>query len=390
MVSTPGDGSCGIGTYTRDVCDAFDGVETETLPIAQEERTAAHFAALALRAMADSADVVHVQHEYGLFRRDGSDYPGVFGLVFFGILGVLNLLRRKRVVVTFHSVLKPTPEEARFGVRLYLQCMHYLLAAVSDHLVFLSEECAERFERDVKLDADDGSVFSHGVNTAKTADVTQAAAKRRFGYDPDTPVVAIPGFIRPPKGHDVFVQVAELLPDIEFLVAGGARPKGEDFEFAERIAERAPENVTVTGVLDDEEFPVALAAPDLMVLPYRVVTQSGTFNWCAAQERPVLASDVPYFRHIECEWGALETVAVDDPEAVAERIERLLSDEDRLATLRRNVRRYKQRNSFDNVAADHAKLYRTLLSGSENADHGTPTPPMRAACSARPSASADD
>ena len=71
--------------------------------------------------------------------------------------------------------------------------------------------------------------------------VPKADAKQQFGIDPDDMVVAIPGFIRPPKGHDIFVEVARHLPECEFLVAGGARPKGEDFEFADRIRREAPE-----------------------------------------------------------------------------------------------------------------------------------------------------
>jgi hypothetical protein len=53
---------------------------------------------------------------------------------------------------------------------------------------------------------------------------------------------------------------------------------------------------------------------DLAFLPYRVVTQSGTFNWCALHELPVLASDegpvarcaIDYLRFpitaVACSW----------------------------------------------------------------------------------------
>jgi len=58
---------------------------------------------------------------------------------------------------------------------------------------------------------------------------------RAFGFDPDDDVIAIPGFIRPPKGHDIFIELARELPEYEFMIAGGARAKGEDFEFAEQI-----------------------------------------------------------------------------------------------------------------------------------------------------------
>ena len=391
FVSTPGDGSCGIGTYTRDLSEAYDGGDTETIPIAQDSRTVGHFLALAWRAVTSDADVVHVQHEYGLFRREGSRYPGIMGLVFFPALLLGNLLADKEIVVTMHSVLKPSPADAPLRVRLYLQIMHQLIAVASDHLVFLAADCERRFHEDVRADRPPYSVLAHGVNAGKASDVPRTVAKERLGIAADAQVVVIPGFLRPPKGHDIFVSVARHLPDVQFLIAGGARPKGEDFEFAREIAAEAPDNVTITGVLDDAAFPATLAAADLALLPYRVVSQSGTFNWCAAQELPILASDEPYFQRIANDWDALEITPLDDPAAIAHRVESLLDDPDRRATLSEHVRQYKTLNSFDRVASDHWQLYRSLrgdydavvATTADATAHADRTQSLRAACSAQ-------
>lgn len=392
MISTPGDGSCGIGSYTRDVRQALDGVETETLHIDQDRRTTAHFLHLALRAVSSDSDVIHVQHEYGLFRRSHSRYPGVMGLVFFSALALLTTLRPKTVVVTLHSVLKPAPSEAPRRVRHYLVVMHELIAFTADHLIFLSEQCEQRFREDVALREHEYSRLPHGVNASKATDVRQRDAKARFGFDPDDTVVMIPGFIRPPKGHDIFVEVANRLPEYEFFVAGGARSKGEDDAFAREIAATAGPTVTISGVLDDDAFPVALNAADLAVLPYRTVTQSGTYNWCVAQELPILASDEPYFERIRREWGAAETVDVADTDAVVRRIRALLESPDRLADLRRASRRYKRAHSFETVARLHRRIYvdpgpaATTDSGAERRTNWLYP---RAACSAVPASTVE-
>ncbi|GAB3687723.1 hypothetical protein GCM10028857_21120 [Salinarchaeum chitinilyticum] len=470
MIATPGDASCGIGTYGRDLRNALDDVErtttadesndadrsdastvttasngwvstdrgtgqaggadstnaraavdrsdarsdrraasvarsdasaspaahsgasTDAIELEQDEPSVAHFVSVALRAAFRGSDVVHVQHEYGLFRRPGSIYPGVLGLVFFPVLWLATRLRGQAVVVTMHSVLRPAPEEARFSKRLYLFVMHGLIASVADHVIFLSEDCEERFHDDVAQDPDAYSVLPHGVNVADASSADRATAREYFGFDADDEIVAIPGFVRPPKGHDVFIEVARKLADVEFLIAGGARSKGFDQEFFEELQSAAPPNVTITGVLDDDEFPLALATPDLALLPYRVVTQSGTFNWCAAQELPVLASDESYFRQIESEWGALETVAIDDVETIADRVEALLADDRRRAQLSENVGRYKDANSFETVAGQHLGIYRSVLGDAEDrgsdGDDADPTAaddesPMLAACSAQ-------
>jgi glycosyltransferase involved in cell wall biosynthesis len=364
MVSTPGDGSCGIGTYARDLIDGIEGVDAEMVTLPQDEQTIPNFVRVALRAARGDSDVIHVQHEYGLFRREGSRYPGVLGTLFFPLLYLLAELQSKSIVVTMHSVLNLDPDEAAFPIRVYLMLTHKLLARCSSHLIFLSPDCAADFQDHIDLAENQYNLLSHGVNTDVSPDVSRAEAKQSFGYDPEDTVIAIPGFIRPPKGHDIFIEVARRLPEYEFMIAGGARPKGEDFEFAKQVKSDAPENVTITGVLGDDEYWKALAAPDLAVLPYRVVTQSGTFNACATQELPVLASDAEYFSRIESEWGAPETVDVSDTDAVVAHIQALIEDERRRRELAGIMAQYKRANSFEQVGNDHLRIYRRLIEGN--------------------------
>lgn len=380
MVATPGDGSCGIGTYARHLREGFDTVTVRPVHVDQDRRTLPAMVALAVRAVRPEDDVVHLQHEYGLFRRSGSAYPGVMGLIVVPLLAVLARLRGVRIVVTMHSVLTPSATAAPRRVRAHLYVMHELFAVVADQLIFLSEDCAEDFRAHVPVER--ATVLPHGVNTEAAAEAERASAKAAFEYAPDDRVVVIPGFIRRPKGHDVFVAVAERCPDIEFLIAGGARPAGEEQAFAASVRERAGPNVAMTGVLSEQRFALALAAADLALLPYRVVSQSGTFNWAVAHHVPILGSDVPYFERMERRWGTVETAAIDDHDALADRVRDLLESPARRAALSENCRRYTHAHSFDRVADDHRRLYRRAVAG-ESAPTIERTPaPMRAACSA--------
>jgi glycosyltransferase involved in cell wall biosynthesis len=368
MLATPGDGSCGIGTYADSLLGGFENTETERLELDYDDPSTLSFLRLALRSARAEGDVVHVQHEYGLFGRHGSRYPGLFAVIFFPVLYLASRVTGTNVVATMHSVLRPSAQDAPLSVRLYLLLSHNLLGATTDHLVFISEGCQDRFLADVALDSTDHSLLPHGVDVQDATEVSTAEAKACFDFDKETTVVMIPGFIRPPKGHDVFIDVAAEFLDCEFFIAGGARPEGDDFEFAEEILESAPANVTATGVLDDEEFHVALQAADLAFLPYRVVTQSGTFNWCAAHELPVLASDEPYFRQMERRWGNLATVDVEDREAVIEDIETLLSTEEYRERLSERMAVFKAANDFREVARTHRRIYDRLH--AERSDSG--------------------
>jgi len=149
------------------------------------------------------------------------------------------------------------------------------------------------------------------------------------------------------------------------MIAGGARPKGEDFEFAEQIKSETPDNVTVTGVVDDDYW-TALKVPDLAVLPYRVVTQSGTFNACATQKRPILASDAEYFKRIVSTWGTPETVDISDVDEVAKRIRQLLQDDSRRTCLAETTAQYKRVNSFEQVGIDHYRIYRQMENSTKS------------------------
>jgi glycosyltransferase involved in cell wall biosynthesis len=380
MVSTPGDGSCGIGTYTCDLIDGIDSIAAEIEPIPQDDRSLRNFVRLAVRASRAAGDVIHVQHEYGLFRRDGSQYPGVMGVVFFPLLYLLSSLRSQKIVITLHSVIQFEPDEAPFSVRLYLLLMHKLMALCSAHLIFLSPDCASKFQDDIDLESEDFTLLSHGVNTDVSPSISQDEAKRAFGFESDEKVVAIPGFMRPPKGHDIFIEVARALPEYEFMIAGGARPKGADFEFAESVAADAPDNVTITGVLDEEDYWTALAAPDLALLPYRVVSQSGTFNACATRELPVLASDAEYFTRIQSTWGAPETVDISETSAIVTQVKELLENTSRRHELAEIMAAYKEANSFEQVGKDHLRIYQHLRNGTrgkfdevKSAPESTPT-----------------
>jgi len=340
MVSTPDDGSCGIGTYTGDLAESFSESRIETIELDQQAQSVSHFLGLAVRVARADLDVVHVQHEYGLFRQDDSRWPGV---------------------LTLHSVLRPEQSESSLRIRTHFTLMHWLFAAVSDHLVFLSDRCANRFLRDVPLSEQRYTTLPHGVNVRDAESMPQTDAKQRFGYEPDDTVIMIPGYIRPPKGHDVFVELAAELPDYEFLIAGGARSGGQDGEYARTVNSEAPENVTVTGVLELDRFNAAFNATDLAVLPYREVSQSGTFNWCGAHALPVLASEQPYFQTLKNEWQILETADATDVETLASEAESLLESPDTLAELHENMRRYRRENSFEKVAQSHQKIYDSIL-----------------------------
>ncbi|PSQ24533.1 hypothetical protein BRD04_01300 [Halobacteriales archaeon QS_9_67_17] len=185
----------------------------------------------------------------------------------------------------------------------------------------------------------------------------QADAKRELGISPNRPLVAEPGFVRPQKGYHLFVDVAERVDDVTFLVGGGIH-EGTYEDYLMDLRERCGDRVGITGVLDDEAFHALFNAMDVALLPYETVTQSGILNWCLAYEVPVVGTDVEQFADLQDDYGFPVVFPQGDPNAGAVAVRELLDDP---TSILEAMRRYRDQHGMDAVASAHADLYRSLV-----------------------------
>lgn len=350
MVSTPDDGSCGIGTYTGNLMAAMPDdltVNWITVPLRSANPLPYIFAAFRTGMTADPT--IHVQHEYGIYGP-----KSIWSWPFFLLLWLLTTIRQRRVIVTFHSAwshetISPPLMPIK---RLYVAANNRLIAMTTDHAVFLSDNAATEFQRSVQLDSVE--TIPHGVQT-DTQSLSQEAAKQELGYAADDQLIVLPGYIRPEKGCDAFVTLAEQF-DSPFVLAGGCQDASD---YCAELRERAPSNVEITGQLDEQTFHAAFAAADLVVLPYRDVTQSGVFNLCVAYGVPVVGSDTPYFRSLAEEWSCVEVVDTEDIDITAERVRELLSNDAQKTALTDSMAEYRRAASMKSVCKQHIELYAT-------------------------------
>ena len=303
-------------------------------------------------------DVVHIQHEFGIFHTDEC------------FLELLEYLRTcsKVLVVTMHTVL-----HAVWGMRIidYQRSLASFCDALVVHSLPMEWELMAQGVSSRKL-----YVIPHGT---KLFDLpNKELAREKLGIPKDKFVALFFGFIRPDKGLDTLVSAAEKLVDRNVLVVFAGEPQKTEYsiyqDYAERFFERIAglSNVMVfEGYVPLEKLEVFFAACDVVVLPYAVeelnhYSVSGVLHLALGSGKPIIAARNP--RLIEYQVAAPWAMFTpEDSEELAQKIELFAKNPLVREKTARLVRLYAARTSWPRVAQRHMTLYRRLLARRRSA-----------------------
>lgn len=365
LISTYPPRPCGIATFSRDLREALEAASPDVdvdivsivrnvsqhddgevvARIRQDVRSDYPAAARALAAR--GADVVVIEHEYGIFGGEDGSY-------------VVSLADESRqpIVVTLHTVLsQPTVRQAE------------TLRALCDRatLVTVFTETARRMVIDAHLAPPERvRVIPHGGPSALLPGNNPHRTEPRFAAEPGQSltaprpglrkldgrrVLATFGLISAGKGIEVAIEALPAIvarhPDVLYLVAGQTHPdvvthEGERYRLA---LERQVADLGMTDhvhfldkFLSVDELAVLLGRTDIYVTPYRSREQivSGALTFAVVAGCPVVST--PYFYAEDLlSSGAGVLVPFDDAVAMAQAIIELLDDDERLATMRRTA-----------------------------------------------------
>ena len=303
---------CGIATYTTHVRDALIAHQPElavdlyamtdpggayaygpevVCQIGQEEVADYHLAAQ--RINDSGADVVLVQHEYGIY----GDHAGAM------LLKLLNRVEAP-VVMVLHTVL----EEPNADQRAVLEA----LARRAAKLIVMAEKGRDILRRVHGIAAGHIAVVPHGVPDRPMVD--PETIKARFGFEGRRVLLTF-GLLSPNKGIETMIRALPALvadrPDLLYVVLGATHPhlvarEGEAYRdslmmLASDLGVSA--NIRfVDGFLEQEDLLDYLSAADIYVTPYLNAAQitSGTLSYAVALGRAVVST--PY-------WHAEELLA---------------------------------------------------------------------------------
>ncbi len=356
--------SCGIATFTRDLSDGVagrcggtgctalaitvDGDRDEYPPrvgfrVAESQPSSYRRAADYLNA--SDADVVSLQHEFGIFGGPDGGH-------------ILTLLRRLRlpVVTTMHTVVRDPSESLR---KTTLE-----LVGRSDRIVVMAERGREFLSEIYHADPDKIDVIPHGIPDVPFTGTTRPKAK--LGIDSGMMMLTF-GLLSPNKGIERVIralpEVVKAHPDLVYVVLGATHPNLVRRE-GERYRESLQELADSLGVRENvvfhdsfvtlEKLKQYIAAADIYVTPYLNEAQitSGTLAYAVGAGKPVVST--PY-------WHAQELLAdgrgvlvpFGDSDALASELTSLAGDDIRRHDIRRAAYRAGREMVWARVAERH-------------------------------------
>jgi glycosyltransferase involved in cell wall biosynthesis len=334
----------GIARHTAHLVDAWDADGHQVLVISPG-RQGGLDAAVRIGSKARVARVLRwrprrrLWDEVAAFRPDVVIVQFAIAAVNTSFWSVANLCRRCAVagipvVVTYHE---PARE---FGLLKFVTPFLYrAMARVTTVPVVFSQ-------------AGGDALVEHGLfaqviqlphGTAGVTAIADADVERiRSRYDIRKPLVLTLGFTGFDKGTDVLLEAASLIAargrsDIQYLIAGAPRRRRgifrlrefQDVAFQRRLERRGSEisgaDLAFTGFVPDSDVAALLLTADVVVLPYRRITQSGVANLALSSRSVIVCSDLPGLRS---DLGdAAIYLAVGDSDALANGVESLLGAE---------------------------------------------------------------
>ncbi len=359
---------CGIATYTKYLTDALRSREMDIYVVSHRGGSGKNvFTAfdyedgdLAEKAFSMmtrlTPDIVHIQHEYGLYGKH------------FGVSVVPLILKFRLagipVVTTLHTIY----DKISYEHSIILTSIMENSDAILVHESYQLEALRSYYEGKEFLEK--VHVVSHGAREVTPVE----NAKARLGIPDDTKVALMIGYFRPSKGFEKIIRLwpgivgKHIVNDILLIVAGKVRGiEHRDYRnmlFNEINSSPVSDSIRVIrGQISQDSFDTILSASDIVALPYSISSQSGIVAHCLAFGRPIVTSNTPVMTSLIEETRA--GLVCDTDQDYIDNIDKLLSDDGLRKECSENALKYVRDNiSWSKIAQRHIEIYKTIAEPS--------------------------
>lgn len=363
---------CGIATYSQDlvkalnnkfnrsftinICPLESGNEkhqyTNEIKYILNTDHADEFTRLAVD-INDNANIqlVLIQHEFGLFNKNGDD------------LQVFLKLLVKPVVIVFHTVL-PRPQES-------LKIKVQQLAGAAESLIVMTNSSAKILTEEYAISPGKITVIPHGTHLVPHADREVLKAKYNIS---GKKVLSTFGLLGSGKSIettlDALPAIVKKNPDVLFLIIGKTHPSVIKHE-GEKYREMLEAKVAALELADNVQFINSfLPLPDL--LEYLQLTDiylftsrdpdqavSGTFSYAISCGCPIISTPIPHAREVlQNDTGII--IDFGNPVQLTEAVNKLLNDEQLRKNISSNGLHRMASTAWENAAIAHALLFKKM------------------------------
>lgn len=269
------------------------------------------------------------------------------------------------VVFTVHNV---NPHHKT--LRIYHRVIYSMLYKLCNSLVIHSEQGKRELMELFNVEPGKVWVIPHGDYKffVPEIELTAETAKERLGLPGTVKTILFFGAIRPNKGLDFMLsalpRICRKIEGLRLLIVG---EPWENYQRYRKIIEQYQLEDNVCEYLryvSNDEIPLFFWASDVVVLPYREITQSGVLQIAYAFSKPVVATDIEGFKEVIDEGRNGYTVPFGDSQRFAEILITMLSDEIKMLEMGKFSRFLADtRYSWEGIAEKNEAVYRLASSG---------------------------
>lgn len=321
-----------------------------------------YYARLLPYAAASEAKIFHILWNYRL-----EYFDRTLLMLYYKLLG-------KKVVLTAHNINAGKRDSNDSWLnRLTLRIQYHL----TDHFFVHTSKMKTELVSDFRVPEQNITLIPFGINNAlQDTGLARVEARQQLGIGEAEKTILFFGNLGPYKGVDLLVaafqRIAATNVNCRLIIAG--KPRGGCQKYVAEI-EESIRNYGIQkqvwshiGFVPDNRLEAYFKAADVLILPYRFISQSAVLFMAYSFGLPVVATDVGCFREDIIEGKTGFVCKPEDPIDLADGIERYFASDlyQHLEKRRHDIRDYaNQRYSWEKVSELTLNAYKGLLQEQE-------------------------
>jgi glycosyltransferase involved in cell wall biosynthesis len=314
-------------------------------------------------------DIVHIQHEYGIFGYDNR---------------FTNLLKELRnldipAVVTMHTVHSKLsfftgctkPQTRRLLKKVDIENYQYTIGNLSDLIIVHQENSIKNILVRQGVSSNNVLTLPHGTKISTTKNAEEA--KAMFGIGAGTLLISSFGYFEPSKNFHLLIEAFKKLKKhvagVKLWLGGYIRyQSAEALRYKSRCLNiiknyQLEQDVIFSNEpLPEDKLECLIAASDVTCFVYNEDTHSssGALHLAMGQGKALIASRISKFN----ELSEVSDEILINPTSVRELtalLKRLLLDKQFTNYIQNKVKLYAEKTAWDAVAQQHEQTYRHLI-----------------------------